>query len=218
MKKIVLTIMIMVNLYGWETNTHRAIDRVSITSAETTNLHRFLNDSYLGGQTFNKSEFIMFDGYGKTYFDYIVRGELNGMSALKSKFSTPYTSVDLIEAGTMLEDAQWVHDNEAPWYIPDKLYDKYDQGHGRFMNHFYNAHGWICKSLKCATTDAISWAYDSGGNDYDYMDAMSYFVRGFSEPDTNERRKYQAKMFVSVGHLMNDMNVPAHVRNLGVRN
>jgi len=26
MKKILLVIMIMVNLYGWETNTHRAIE------------------------------------------------------------------------------------------------------------------------------------------------------------------------------------------------
>ncbi len=195
MKKIILILLTMVSLYGWETTTHRAIDRKAL--GNVPNLNSFVSDSGIDSENYGNE---IFDDYGMTYFKYIKEGELNGMSELNAKFpDTKYQS--LIEAGTMLEDAQWIHDNVAPPYIPDGLYDTYDRGHGRFMNHFYNYQG-FCKSLKCLTTDAISWAYDSGGNDYDYMDAMSYFAKGFSEPDANERRKYQAKMFVSVGHMM----------------
>ncbi len=106
---------------------------------------------------------------------------------------------DLLEAGSILEDAQWPH----PDYWPDKA----DQAHGRFTNHFYDPQG--------GGGDAVDWAYNSA-NQYDYTDAMKYFAKGFSEPTKAERRKYQAKMFVSVGqmmHMLNDMDVPAHVRS-----
>jgi hypothetical protein len=48
------------------------------------------------------------------------------------------------------------------------------------------------------------------------MNALEYFKEGFVSKQLDERRRYQAKMLVSVGHilhLMNDMNVPAHTRN-----
>jgi len=212
MKKfMIISIMITIS-FGWEINTHRAIDRKAIE--KSVNLNSFIVNSDLQNQTYINERF---EGYNDTYFHYITNGELNGISKLRQEF-TEYDYQDLLEAGTILEDAQWFH--PGLYYnqpkVVDKAYDKYDMADGRFMNHFYNAQGLVCKSLKCATTDAISWAYNSGENKYDYMDAMGYFKQGFTERDEATRRKYQAKMLVAVGHMMhmmNDMNVPAHVRD-----
>ncbi|WP_457592374.1 cadherin domain-containing protein [Hydrogenimonas sp.] len=65
-------------------------------------------------------------------------------------------------------------------------------------------------------TDAVSWAKNGGMNHYSFDLAQRWFKNGFTLPQKSDRRKYQAKMLVAVGHLMhmmNDMNVPAHVRD-----
>jgi len=225
MKIIFTLLIIMGKLLAWEVYTHRAIDRMALESTKTQNLKNFIADSNIGSEAY-KNE--VFDTYNMTYFNYIQDGEQNGMSKFKQDFEdSKYQS--LIEAGTMLEDAQWPH----PKGTPDEL----DQVHGRFWNHFYNAQGILCKSLKCkevnyglhnlpiviqlvlsleTPTDAVTWAYDTRKNKYDYVDALDYFAKGFSETKESERRRFQAKMLVSVGHMMhmmNDMNVPAHVRD-----
>jgi len=56
------------------------------------------------------------------------------------------------------------------------------------------------------TISAVDWAYDSGANPYDYIDAMEYFRLGFSATKQSERRKNQAKMFVSVNHMIPTLN------------
>jgi len=219
MKKIILIIITIISsLNAWEINTHRAIDRKAIESS--SDLMSFIEHSGIpkDNSYYNNEQF---DGYGMTYLEYITdkeNGESNGIAKMGQKFQDKPSWQNMIEAGTILEDAQWFH--QELYYnqpeIVDKAYDKYDMADGRFMNHFYNAQGLVCKSLKCATTDAISWAYNSGENKYDYMDAMGYFKQGFTERDEATRRKYQAKMLVAVGHMMhmmNDMNVPAHVRD-----
>ncbi|WP_373033795.1 PKD domain-containing protein [Sulfurovum sp.] len=224
MKKMFLILLISINLFAWEVNTHRAIDRTALTN--TPNLSVFITDVSLENQNYVNETF---DDYEMTYFKYIKDGEANGMSKLNQTFSD-YNYQSLIEAGTMLEDAQWPHYSWVPGLV--------DQAHGRFWNHFYNVQG-SCKSLKCDEiaigklplplfyrliiamenpTDAINWVYDRNKNKYDYVDAMEYFKKGFSETNGIERRKFQAKMLVSVGHIMhmmNDMNVPAHVRDDG---
>ncbi len=196
MKKLFILILLSVNLFSWEINTHRAIDREALKNTE--NLKAFTSSVEL----FDDYKSEMFEDYGMTYTYYIMYGEGNGISALGQKFPETIDYKSLLEAGAMLEDAQWPH--------PDWWPNKADQAHGRFLNHFYNP-----QSHWPSGNDARIWALMGSGNQYSYIDAMKYFAKGFSEPDINERRRYQAKMFVSVGqmmHMTNDMNVPAHVR------
>ena len=81
-----------------------------------------------------------FEGYHKnyvedyTYLDYVENGELNGISTTKwtQKFPPGKPSYQkMIEAGSILEDAQWSHS-------PHTL-DLIDRADGRFVNHFYDA-------------------------------------------------------------------------------
>ncbi|WP_428743722.1 cadherin domain-containing protein [Sulfurimonas sp.] len=198
MRKIFLILLVSINLFAWEINTHRAIDKKALENVQ--NLEAFTSSVEL----FDNYGSEIFEGYyGMTYFKYISDGESNGISAkeLKQIFDNAnYKS--LLEAGSILEDAQWPHlINGGSWNIGD-------MSDGRFLNHFYNP--------QVFDGNAVEWAYNAGRNQYNYTSAMDYFAKGFSESDINERRKYQAKMFVSVGnmlHMLNDMNVPAHVRS-----
>ncbi len=171
MKKLFVILLITYNLFAWEVNTHRAIDREALNNA--SNLNAFVSNVEL----FKNYKDEIFEDYGMTYFKYIGEGELNGLSDLKQIFdNTNYKS--LLEAGTILEDAQWPH---SDWW-PNKA----DQVHGRFLNHFYNPQddgsGFVLGK------NAVNWAYNSG-NQYDYTDAMKYFAQGFSEPDINNKMK-----------------------------
>ena len=65
MKKIVIIIALALSIaYGWEINTHRAIDKTVIESEEVSNLNKFLEDTNLQGYIFQK-EAIDFDDYGR---------------------------------------------------------------------------------------------------------------------------------------------------------
>ncbi len=190
--------LISVAVFGWETNTHRAIDRKAIESSVA--LNTFVADSGISENIY-KNE--IFETYNTTYFEYIQNGEIDGISKWNHTF-TEYNYQDLIEAGTILEDAVWA----------GGLFS----GDGRFNNHFYDPQnggkgltmGWGSR------TDAVSWAKNGGRNSYSFDLAQRWFANGFTLDNPNERRKYQAKMLVSVGHIMhmlNDMNVPAHTRD-----
>jgi len=197
MKKIFLMIMMITSIFAWEVNTHRAIDKTAIVSSETKNLHDFLNDTSLGSESFVNPKALLFDGYDQTYFKYIKDGEKNGISQWKQKFSDTPTPIDLIEAGTILEDAQWSH------WIDGGDWNKYDQVDGRFKNHYTNAQN-NYSGLWMGGESAIIWAWGNGSdkNQYDHMSALKYFKEGFKNPDLNQRRKFQAKMFVALGHIM----------------
>lgn len=205
MKEIILILLSTVVLFGWEINTHRAIDQKAIMQA--SNLNKFIESSQLK-EPF-EGDAIQFDTYGMTYIQYIVSGEQGGMSEWGQIFNFKIEDKkanihDLLEAGTILEDAVWA----------GGLFS----GDGRFNNHFYDPQnggkgltiGWGKR------TDAVSWAKNGGRNSYSFDLAQRWFFNGFTLADAKERRKYQAKMLVSVGHLMhmlNDMNVPAHTRD-----
>jgi hypothetical protein len=150
MKKIILIILTTAVLFGWEINTHRAIDQTAITGGRANNFYDFLVNSGIGNQVFNNRNSIMFDTYGMTYMDYVIDGEEDGISNDKwnqvfSNRNAP-NAIDLIEAGTILEDAVWA----------GGLFS----GDGRFNNHFYDpqnggkplSFGWGSR------TDAVSWA------------------------------------------------------------
>ena len=137
MKKLILTVaMIVTQLYGWEINTHRAIEHEAIGNAK--NFSKFIGSSGIKRQDYRDEKF---EGYYNpetheeyTYADYAVNGEENGISADKwhQSFSKSFIGAkDLIEAGAILEDAQWPHSPNFP--------DTLDQADGRFVNHFYDA-------------------------------------------------------------------------------
>ncbi len=131
MKKIVLALLSTTLLFGWEINTHRAIDKAAIE--KSTNLKKFINSSKIKEPFYEDA--IYYDGYGMTYLQYIMEGEGNGISDWNQTFSddkgTTAKIKELIEAGAILEDAQW--NAGHTWSETLK------QGDGRFVNHFYDA-------------------------------------------------------------------------------
>ena len=137
MKKIILLILTTINVFSWEINTHRAIERKAIEKSE--NLKTFVKNSGISTNTsFYNNERL--EGYHKnylgdyTYLDYVENGELNGISTKEwqQKFPPGKPSYQkMIEAGSILEDAQWPH-------APNTL-DLADRADGRFVNHFYDA-------------------------------------------------------------------------------
>jgi hypothetical protein len=76
MKKILLIVLTTTILFGWEINTHRAIDREAI--AKAINLNLFLQNNHIK-EPFDENS-IQFDSYGMTYIKYILSGEKDGMS------------------------------------------------------------------------------------------------------------------------------------------
>ncbi|WP_428739776.1 hypothetical protein [Sulfurimonas sp.] len=156
MRKILILFLVSINLFAWEINTHRAIDREALKKVD--NLNAFTSSVELFSSYANEE----FEDYGMTYFEYIQQGELNGMSLLNQDFNNK-NYFDLLEAGTILEDAQWPH-SDLLKYTPNPLFDfiyyKYDQADGRFLNHFYNP--------QVFDGNAVEWAYDTEKNLYDY--------------------------------------------------
>ena len=172
-----------------------------------------------------------FEGYGKTYIDYIMKGEKNGISDDRWKQTFAYnlngalraSYQDLIEAGTILEDAQWPHGRGIPEWQ--------DKADGRFINHFYDAQhqGRGLYWFGFEGQNALTWAqigeasdapspaiFSHIDNDYCYSLALEYFYIAFTESNPSDRKRYQAKLFVTLGHLLhmlNDMTSPSHVRN-----
>jgi len=212
MKKVVVIILTTILLFSWEVNTHRAIDRSAISN--NSNLKSFIKNSKID----TSYEFIYeeFEGYKDkngntfTYYKYITEGEKGGISDWNQTFTGEDNIADAIEAGTILEDATW---------------PKYPVfgANGRFNNHFYEAqnNGKALTYGYGAYVDAVNWAsgeeiYSKTLNKYCLANALEYFKKGFTDENYKNRRKYQAKLLVSVGHLLhvvNDMNVPAHVRD-----
>lgn len=205
---------------AWEVNTHRAIDRCALTTEcggqnKARSLHAFAADA---GITDESYEYEVFEEYGPTtYFDYILTGEggllwgKGGISAWNQSFSS-YGYQSLIEAGTILEDSQ-APDTYHEWYDTSL----WEAAYGRYNNHYADAqNGWKGLTYGVSDTDAITWAESWATNRYNYTSALEYYKKGFTESDEDQRRKYRAKMLVSVGfllHMLNDMNVPAHMRD-----
>ena len=207
MRKVIVLFMITSSLFAWEINTHRAIDQRAIKNAN--NFSIFIENSNIINAKYTDE---IFEGYGMSYRKYLLDGEEDGISANKWNQVFPSTmhAKDLIEAGSILEDAQWP--NSARW-------------NGRFVNHFYDAQfsGSGSRGLVYLGTRFLSadlWALQgidtvNRHNLYSYNNALDYFIKGFTESSPIERKKYQAKMLVSVGHLMhmvNDMSSTAHTR------
>jgi len=270
-KTISLSLLVCSSLsFGWEINTHRAIDRCAIAKPikcailngiggeynecdrlnTSQNLHWFAENLGLKNEDYKDEtlEGYTTDSYLSPkaigYFDYIIKGEEYGVSKWHQSFND-HKYTDLIEAGTILEDALWENVNR---HI---IFHSYDPagGDGRFNFHFYDPQDKNHPGAGLSITpgfrneNAINWAENGGTgllfnyvpksgivqitpaqigqpeihtNDYSYEKAKEYFKQGFTEQKPKDRKKYRAKMFVSLGyllHLLNDMNVPAHTRD-----
>jgi hypothetical protein len=134
MKNVIkLILLVSINVSAWEINTHRAIERKAIEASE--NLKTFVENADIQNTNYSNERF---EGYHKnnmgdyTYLDYVTNGEGNGISykGWQQTFGNSYYQ-SLIEAGSILEDAQWPHS-------PNTL-DFADRADGRFVNHFYDA-------------------------------------------------------------------------------
>jgi len=88
---------------AWEINTHRAIDRKAIKESQTNgNLKAFIDNSRISEENYIDEKF---EDYKRTYIDYILNGEENGISNDKwnQEFIEDYANYqDLIEAGSIL--------------------------------------------------------------------------------------------------------------------
>ena len=204
----IVYLIVLVFTYGnaWEVNTHRAIDKEGINLSQ--NLESFINDIKLSRTNPFEDRFIQYDGYGTTYFNYITYNEEDddivynpAMSEIDFKFFN-HNYKDLIEAGSILEDATWP---VATFW----------GGNGRFFNHFYNPQD--DNSGFILGLNALSWADGVIINLYSYSKAKDYMRQAFASKTKIERKTNLAKMFVSIGHVMhlfNDMNVPAHTSDV----
>ena len=194
MKKIFLLMIFVVSLYGWETTTHRAIDKTAIESKAAVNLKKFVEAASIENEKYKDEKF---EGYGLTYFEYFDKDKSSdAMAKWNQTFNNNYNYQDLIEAGTMLEDAQWPYALNA--------------GDGRFNNHFYNPQN-SGSGLNIGIAqfqNALQWAQTGASSDTSYaigpfhpqdnrysLDlALEYFKLGFTHSLLTERRRYQAKM------------------------
>ncbi len=219
-QKIVLIFLVVIKLFSFEVNTHQALTRCAITDScangYTQNLESFINHGGLRNQSYQNE---IFESYNRKYIDYARTGE--GFSDWGIAVSSNYLGI--IEAGSVLEDAVYpVHDFA---------------GDGRFNNHFYaeqfNSKRWCpltpyMKTSKTlcygygTRTDNIDWVFNKNvtlshnfQNQYGLTDALYYFSKAF-QGSLAERRKYQAKLFVSLGHvvhMLQDLHSPAHCRD-----
>ena len=174
------------SLCAWEVNTHRAIDRCALSSQcgeqRSLNLYQFAYDAGIVQDNYQTE---IFEGYSTengapaSYFSYIVKNGTTGESYGVSKWTQSFKSYgyqDLIEAGTILEDALNPGVNMYVWGNNDP-----NNGNGRFNNHFYDPQddgAGLSIVPGFASTNAIDWAFDSTENAYSYVNALNYFEKG----------------------------------------
>lgn len=86
----------------------------------------------------------------------------------------------------------------------------------RPLNHFYDpiSNGGLDDWASGA--NSMQWAYNGGGNTFDWQDARQSFYRSLTRPTKNQRLTEMAATFFSLGHVMHlveDLAQPQHTRN-----
>jgi hypothetical protein len=231
-------------LYGFEVNTHQALTRCAITTecnknGGTPNLDAFAMNTELNiSNDYNQQLFEKYKYKGKnvSYEVYIAEAE----DAIKDyKVTTNGDYKGMIEAGVILEDAVYHNasfsgDGRFNNHFYSSQFDS--RAWCRVMGlpnlgssdavPFADPDNMQTSKTLCMgygeRTDNITWALKDGVNlgngrvnDYGIHDAFNYFNKSFIG-SKNDREKYQAKLFVSLGfmvHLIQDLHSPAHVRD-----
>jgi WD40-like Beta Propeller Repeat len=88
----------------------------------------------------------------------------------------------------------------------------------RYRNHFHNplTNMGLTDGVDFFAISARTWAVSSSGNKWSWSEARNYFYDALSSLSREERDENFTKLFRSLGqviHLIQDMAVPAHVRN-----
>jgi len=88
----------------------------------------------------------------------------------------------------------------------------------RFNNHFHNpiTNMGLTDGIDLFAQSARTWAISGSGNKWSWNEARNYFFNALASSSKEERDDNFAKLFRSLGqvvHLIQDMAVPAHVRN-----
>ncbi len=204
---------------AYEVNTHQAITRCAITDkcssngkVRSENLDNFVKkDALLDQENYGHE---VYEDYGDYYLHYASKT----FEEVKIRFNHSNSYIDLIEAGSVLEDALWPGSDVIA-----------AGGDGRFSSHFYDPQQGG-KKLGVGygqRVNAITWAIDGAtlgtdtfagtrSNHYHLEAAFEYYRQSFSLLTVEERRDAQAKLFVSIGHmahLIHDMHSPAHTRD-----
>jgi len=168
---------------AWEVNTHRAIDREAL--AIVSNLEQFMDDTQLDKTESFENKYDHYLGYETTYFNYITYNEEDNdmvynpaMSEISFQF-IEHNYKDLIEAGSILEDATW---NVATFW----------GGNGRFFNHFLNPQD--NNSGFIAGINALTWANGVVTNLYSYKKARYYMKQAFINSTVEERKLNTARV------------------------
>ena len=245
MKNIIKLILLfgVSNLFGFEVNTHQAITRCAViadtSKCETEgakNLHLFAEHTELTNTKYPNQKF---EKYGnKTYQQYAEGGK--GLEDWQIKIGNKY--IDLLEAGVVLEDAVYHNEDKRAKGGDGRFNNHFYSAQfdarawcrvmgfpnlgGSDTLPFADADNMQTSKTLCMgwgeRTDNITWALKNGVNlgrgrvnDYGIHDAFSYFRKSFAGSAIN-RKKYQAKLFVSLGfmiHMIQDLHSPAHVRD-----
>lgn len=134
-----------------------------------------------------------------------------------NKLFNGLTVKEWIERGSFLEDNPSLVDGEDKWIrAPRHFYDP-TRSPGRFTDLT-----WI-EAQFCGPdgqyTSALEWAWDRSLPDadpYSWTDAQNYYYLALTSPSKEVRDQNFANTFKAIGqvlHLLQDMAVPAHVRN-----
>ena len=224
-KILLLIISVYSCLNAFEVNTHQALTRCAIASScsngSALNLENFVNYAEIKNQSYINEQFEKYKSQNNKDVSYIYyANEGTGFTDWNINVNSNY--LGMIEAGSVLEDA---------------VYPQHDfAGDGRFNNHFYavqfnSKNGCVLspymKTSKTlcggygTRTDNIDWVLNKNvgldhgfRNDYGLTDALYYYPKAFVG-SASERRRYQAKLFVSLGHvvhMLQDLHSPAHCR------
>ena len=216
-------------LNAFEVNTHQALTRCAITNncnnGRAENLINFIVHAKLSGIDYSNEDY---EGYLEKYIDYANDGL--GFRDWNINVNPDY--LGMIEAGSVLEDAVYpVHDNSGDGRFNNHFYavqfNSYQECNG-FISSTFGLKAYmrtthtLCYGY-ARRTDNIDWVFNDSvnlywkgyrKNDYGLSDAFEYYLKSF-EGTQAERRKYQAKLFVSLGHIVHmlqDLHSPAHCR------
>jgi len=217
-------------LDAFEVNTHQALTRCAITSncnnGYAKNLYDFVNHGEIRNQSYGDEQF---ENYSKTYRQYANDGL--GFEDWNIKVDSDY--IGMIEAGSVLEDAVYPqHDNDGDGRFNNHFYAAQFDSKRKctgFISGLFGLKAYmrtphaLCYGYG-ARTDNIDWVFNDSlalywkgkrTNDYGLGDALVYYKKSFAG-SAADRRKYQAKLFVSLGHIVHmlqDLHSPAHCRD-----
>lgn len=88
--------------------------------------------------------------------------------------------------------------------------------YSRPLSHFFDPISHAGLNDWASGMNSLQWAYNGGGNQYDWQDARLAFYRALTQPTRNQRLTEMSSVFFDLGHvvhLVEDLAQPQHTRN-----